>query len=166
MSRLTFNLSPSAAKDAANLRKQLQRSLGVIAAQAERDARTMAELGAGIGIYDTEEGHYQRTERYLLGIQARAHIDPRGVMVEVGDSAPYASQLEFGALGEEVPPEVAVEMAEALGSEEKTLYLGRTGHLYYLANPAITRAAVFAGLRMTESFTRYFRAANTGTRTP
>ena len=166
MSRLKFTLGPSAARDSANLRRKLQQSLGVIAAQAERDAHTMAELGAGIGIYDTEEGHYQRTERYLLSIQARASVTARGVLVEVGDTAPYASQLEFGALGEEVPPEVAVEMAEALGSEEKTLYLGRTGHLYYLANPAITRAAVFAGLRMTETFTRYFRAANTGARTP
>ncbi len=45
-------------------------------------------------------------------------------------------------------------MAEALGSAQKTLYLGRTGHLYYHPNPAITRAAVYSALRAGEAFTK------------
>jgi hypothetical protein len=159
MSKLQFKLDPSAARDTAKLRKQLQASLQMVARGAEKNARTMAVLGASAGIYDTEEGHYQRTENYLLSIYARATPTATGVLVEVGDTAAYATQLEYGALGEEVPPEVAVQMAEAIGSEEKTLYLGRSGHLYYLASPAITRAAVFAGLRMTETFGLYLQKA-------
>jgi hypothetical protein len=158
VSRAQFKIDPSAARQTAQLRKQLQANLQLVAHEAEKNARTMAVLGASAGIYDTEEGHYQRSENYLLSIYARATPTPTGVLVEVGDTAQYASQLEYGALGDEVPAEVAVQMAEAIGSEEKTLYLGRTGHLYYVANPAITRAAVFAGLRMTEQFARLVAA--------
>ncbi|WP_407538876.1 HK97 gp10 family phage protein [Deinococcus radiomollis] len=158
MSKLQFKLDPSAARNTAKLRKQLQASLQTVAREAEKNARTMAVLGASAGIYDTEEGSYRRSENYLLSIYARATATATDVLVEVGDTAEYATQLEYGALGEEIPAEIAVQMAEAIGSEEKTLYLGRTGHLYYIANPIVTRAAVFAGLRMTERFRRMFAA--------
>lgn len=128
-------------------RQKIAHDLAKIAAQAQRETLLMAKTGAMVGIYLTPSGAYQRTGHYLNTIYAVAKVQAGIITIEVGDKAAYASYLEYGAMGQ-LTPAVAEQLAEALGAKNQPLYLGRSGLNWVTPNPAITRAAVFGGLRM------------------
>ncbi|MBZ9752234.1 HK97 gp10 family phage protein [Deinococcus sp. HMF7604] len=107
----------------------------------------MAVQGANAGIYLTPAGHYVRTEHYLESIGASSTVQGGQIVVEVFDTAEYASHLEYGELGA-LTPRAAEQLAAAVGVKALPLQLGRSGTNWIQPNPAITRAAVFAGLRI------------------
>lgn len=134
-------------------RQRVEREVAQMAARAEQDALGMAIQGAQRGVYSTPEGGYDRTGLYLKSIYAAAKATGGRVEVVVGDRAPYASYLEYGSLGAAIPAAQAEQLAAALGTKRAALYLGRSGKKWIKPNPAITRAALFAGLRMINRLT-------------
>lgn len=150
---LKMTVTRQGARNLLLFRQRVERELAQMAARAEKDALGMAIQGAQRGVYSTPEGGYDRTGLYLKSIYAAAKSTAGRVEVVVGDSAPYASYLEYGSLGAAIPEPQAEQLAQALGTKRAALYLGRSGKKWIKPNPAITRAALFAGLRMINRLT-------------
>lgn len=157
--KMTMVLDPASRAKLRQAPLTLKAGMAQIAQDAQKDAYQMAILGATAGIYGTVPGRvYQRTGVYLQSIFATGVVNVSGIELNVGDRAPYAQDLEYGARGA-LPQAAAEQMAAALGTTPGSLYLGRTGRAYTKANPAITRAAVFASLRMINSLESLVRFA-------
>ena len=121
------------------------RSLMVAEAEVVKvETERLARDGTLAGVYNTLPGRYVRTQLLLESIYARPVLAGGEIGVEVGNTAPYASLVECGSLGQEQSPEELRALSEAapgLG----VLYLGRSGLIWQAPNPALTRAAVVAG---------------------
>lgn len=145
--KLSTRIDPASAARLLAFRQHVEQGLAQVAQHGERDALQMAILGANVAIYLTPKGRYTRTGHYLRSIGASSNVNGRAVTVEVFDTADYASHLEYGEMGA-LTPRAAEQLAEAVGVRPNALFLGRSGTNWIQPAPTITRAAVFAGLRM------------------
>ena len=108
------------------------------------EAEELAQAGILAGVYNTPEGAYRRTDTLLEGTYTRVVSAGALISLEIGNTAPWASFVEYGSHGQFIAPEEAKALAEATGGPG-VLYLGRSGLTWQAPNPAITRSAVVAG---------------------
>ncbi|WP_034340633.1 hypothetical protein [Deinococcus misasensis] len=111
----------------------------------------LAITGVNQGVYDTPEGIYQRTRKLFMNIDVINRSTKNRFTLDVKNSTRYASDVEFGTLGQSAESTLQAE-AEALGEQTTTLYKGRTARRWRRPNPAHLRAAVWAGLKMNRVF--------------
>lgn len=157
--KMTMVLDPASLAKLRQAPLTLKAGMAQIAQDGQKDAYQLAVVGAQAGIYGTVPGRvYVRKGVYLQSIFATGVVNASGIELNVGDRAPYAQALEYGLRGT-LPQAAAEQMAAALGTTPGSLYLGRTGRAYTKANPAITRAAVYSGLRMMNNLEGLIRFA-------
>ncbi len=110
--------------------------------------RAVGQAGMVIGVYGTPSGAYQRTNHYQESFYCVPLQVGHALGLEVGNTAEYASLIEFGLLGEHITEEQARALAEALGDAAVPLGLGRSAAQYLKPNPTVTRAAAYARLTL------------------
>lgn len=145
--KMSMTLDAASAASLKAFRATVEQGLPRIAERGKKYAHLMALAGANAGIYLTPAGRRERTGFYRDSIGAASAINGAEMIVEVFDTAEYAQDLEYGRVLPLTAPQ-AEQLAEALGDGAKPLYMGRSGQLWIKPNPAITRAAIYANLRM------------------
>lgn len=138
--------------------RQLERAMVTETTRVAGEAQALLTAGINAGVYATTPGAYVRTGK--LGAGARVEAVKAGHVV-VSNSAPYANYVEFGQSLDESEPASTDELT-ALAKKKKgqeLLYLGRTGELYAIPNPAHLRAAYYALEELKRAHSRVLRAA-------
>lgn len=151
----------AAAGQVGRARAEYQSRMRAAAEQVRVQAETLARSGTLAGVYNTLPGKYVRTDRLLESLYATVVSAGSLIAVEVGNTAPYASLVEYGSYGQFQSPEDLRALSEAapgLG----VLYLGRSGLIWQAPNPAITRAAVVSTLLLAQASSRILQTAMAG----
>jgi len=134
------------------------RALPTAAVGAARAAEHHARLGLLANVYGTRPGAYDRTQNLLRSVFARATVTAGLVSVEVGDTAPYASFVEYGSFGHTLTPTALLSVVE--GSRAgSVIRLGRSGINWMQPGPYITPATVFARYKLHEAVEAALRRA-------
>ncbi len=137
-------------------RAEYQAQMRAEAEQVRREAEELARAGILAGVYNTLPGKYARTETLLEGTYTRVVSAGALISLEIGNTAPWASFVEYGSHGQFIAPEEARALAEATGGP-RVLYLGRSGLTWQAPNPAITRAAVVSVLLLAKASSRILK---------
>ncbi|SMB93305.1 hypothetical protein [Deinococcus hopiensis] len=116
---------------------QLQTALDAIARKVAAEGERHAQRGAYLNIYGTVPGHvYVRSNHLFNSIYSNGSAVMGAVLVELGDRADYASDVEYGT-----GPYTLTQ--QQLDAYLKTLppggllRFGRTGQAYMLPGPYI-----------------------------
>ena len=154
--KLSSNLS-AVVQEMQALKGHLDSEVRLASREVASQAKELAQTGTNVGVYLTPPGHYLRSGDLLARIDAQPElIGPGRYAVTVLNDSEHASQVEYGSQygdqREVLSPESAAQLAERLGDSFTPLYLGRSGSNYTAPNPAITRAAVWAGYALDEQF--------------
>lgn len=137
-------------------RAEYQALMRAEAELVRRETEEVARAGILAGVYNTAPGKYERTETLLEGTYTRVVSAGALISLEIGNTAPWASFVEYGSHGQFIAPEEARGLAEATGGAG-LLYLGRSGAAWQLPNPAITRAAVLSALLLAKASSRILK---------
>jgi len=116
---------------------QLQAGLGAIAPKVAKEGEHHARRGAYLNVYGTVPGRvYQRTNTLFNRIHSSGSASGGQVVVTLGDSAPYASDVEFGT-GPHQMTQAQLDAHLKSLPPGGLLRFGRTGQAYMLPGPYI-----------------------------
>lgn len=129
--------------------KALTRELPRIAAASALEGHAQAQRGLAANVYSTTPGNYRRTGLLLSQVYSGGTAGPVSLTIELGDRAPYASNVEYGT----GPYELSAAQLEAylqVLPPGGLLRFGRSGQAYLLPGPYLGPGLRFAQFKTHE----------------